>query len=82
MELLERYAGYGLEVGGGRWSVIEPEVLVLMHVSCDFCPEGFRLLCEGEVICFLDSLYFRYDGVQYAAVIRRRCAFACPACLL
>ena len=55
---------------------------MLVHVSRDFCPERFGLLCESEVICFLDSLYFRYDGVQYTAVIRRRCAWACAACLL
>ena len=58
---------------------------MLKHVGRDFRPEGFRLLWENEVFSFLDSLdalYFRYDGVQYAAVIRRRCVFACPACVL
>ena len=63
-------------------TVVEPEVLVLKHVGRDFRPEGFRLLWEGEVCSCLDSLHFRYDGVEYAAVIRRRCVLACPACLL
>ena len=59
---------------------MKPEVLVLMYVGRYFCPEGFRLSGECEVLSLVDALYLRYDGVEGAAVVFCGCVVACPSC--
>ena len=68
-ELLERRAGWGLQVGGGGRCVVNPDLRVLLHVDRDFRAEAFRLSWECGVpqVNLVDTVYFRYDGVEDAA---------------
>ena len=80
IELLERRAGCGLHVGGGWRCILKPELLVLLHVGRYFRPEGFRLSGKCDILELVDPLYFRYDGVEGAAIVFRGCGVACPSC--
>ena len=81
-KLLARRTGCGLLVGFGWRCVVQPEFLVLLYLCRYFCPEGFRLAGENEVLGLLDLidvLYLRYDGVKGADVAFRGCVVACPS---
>ena len=57
---------------------MKPEVLVLVHLGRYVCPERFRLCGECEVLSLLDTLYFRYDGVEGRSCCISRMCFDMP----
>ena len=43
VELLDRRTGCVVQVDGGGWCVVNPELLVMLHLGRDFRAEAFRL---------------------------------------